>query len=313
MENPDAMKQLPTVVALESLPVLASEKRGASIQINDRYLQNRISVLNALDEERFNDRIEMLHESRRILDVDEISVEAVEVPELREAADDLRETYSEIPEVDFLQKTYPGDCIVVPEFLRVDNRIDFGVRLFFFRENDAPEPTEISHKNVRSVVNDEKNTFDRYIGSLHGYPECCVTPFIERSTDQRSPETRSVAPLEPHIRTNLIESSSDVSINEIAPTFFETEHAYSFFARKFYPEPHCQTAQSRGKAIFEELMGSLNESLVRDYFRLNGLLDYTISQKNSEDETPAVGSLGVEHIYFYLPLIATLGSSRYST
>lgn len=245
--------------------------------------------------------------------MDDISIAAVEVPELRDAADELRETYSEIPEVEFLQENYPGDCIVAPEFLRVDNRIDFGMRLFFFRENDAPAPTEIMQKNVRSVVNDEKNTFDRYIGSLHGYPECCVTPFVERSTDQRSPETRSVAPLESHIRANLIESSADVSIKQIAPTFFENEHAYSFFARKFYPEPHCQTAQSRGKAIFDGLIDDLNKSLVQDYFRLNGILDYTISHKNSDDETPAVGSLGSEHIYFYLPLIATLSSSRYST
>ncbi|WP_433629352.1 hypothetical protein [Halomicrococcus sp. NG-SE-24] len=304
-------ENLPAVVALEALPVLTGTRRSASIQLSEKYLENRIAVLSALDIDPTSERIDALRRSRRLLDT-EVSIESFDADAFLEAMNELRETYRRIPEVTFLQENYPGTCIVVPELVRNRNKIEFGARIYFHPEDHAPKPREIVRRNVTAIVNDDEHAFDRYKGRIHGYPECCIASFAERNSE--SPERRSVASLETQVRADSIGTDANVSIEDILPDFFATPAAYSFFSRQFYPEPQCHAAQSRGEEIYEELSNELSEVVARDHFRLNYALCYTVTASlgRGNGELPAVGALGTEHIYHYLPLKNALSIPRYN-
>lgn len=194
---------LPTFVALETLPVLTGQKRAASIKLTDTYIENRIAVLNRLDAGAFANQTEALRKSGGALDI-EMKIDSFEASALQAAADELHESFCEMPEVSYLQANYLGDCIVVPEILQVEGDLKIGIRVYFFREDEAPPPAEIMRRNVAAIIDDAPRTFERYEGKLHGYPKCCITHFLDRSQNAPSPEMRSVAPLESVLREDQL-------------------------------------------------------------------------------------------------------------
>ncbi|WP_458187720.1 hypothetical protein [Haladaptatus sp. NG-WS-4] len=304
---------LPTHAALEAMPVLTGEKRGASVQLSDVYFENQLSVLRRLDETAFAERIGALQRSYETLDSIQMRIDAFEQSALQDAAMELYETARETPEAIQFRENFPGTSFTVPELLRTENSsIDFGWRTYFFRADEAPEPQEVVRRNVAEVINDSEREFERYQGGLHGYPDCCIERFLDRPSTGPPPEQRSVDALESVVRSSRI-GQSGVSITDILPDFFEHRHAYAFFSRAFFPEPDCGTAQSRGKRIYESLVTEVPEPLVRDYFRLNYALCYTLAHSLTPrgGELPRVGTLGTEHVYSYLPLANALTVPRY--
>lgn len=315
MNTPSQMGALPAFVVLETLPVLAGEKRGASLQLTTTYLDNRIAVLNSLDENVTNDQTDALGESRELLEDMSITVDSVEVASLQTAAESLQETLQVLPEVEYLRTAYPGECVVVPELLQTGSKIQFGHRVYFFRDGEAPPPAELIRHNVEAVVDKTQRAFEEYRGTLHGYPECCIQHFTDRKPRSPSPEQRSVAPVDAIIHEHLLGSGANVPLARIVNDLFETKHAFAFCSRKFFPGPRCGMAQSFGRTLYETLTTEfeLHGELVRDYYRLNLALDYLLAMTghNGPGKLPEVGDLGIEHIYFYLPLKGTLTVSKY--
>lgn len=307
-----ALSSLPSFVALETAPVLMGRKDGASIQMSDLYFENQLSVLRSLDGASFADRIDSLSDSSETVRNASIHLDSLSVGTLEHAANNVHETYRSMPETKLLRSSFPGDCLTLPEFVRTGgNGIDFGLRAYFFREGDAPDPEDVIHRNVVGVVEETEREFERYQGGLHGYPDCCIDAFMDRSPGASAPEVRSVEALS-CVREDRI-GASGVSIADILLDFFENPHAYSFFSRKFFPESDCETAQERGRDIFEGLTAAFPERMARDTFRLNYALCYTLAHSLTPEggKLPRVGSLGTEHVYAYLPLKNALSVPRY--
>lgn len=314
MSSPRYTGMLPTFVALETLSVLQGRKNGASIQLDDPYFEGTIETLSALERGGvFEDRIQGLHDSLDSFDTIRVEIDSFEMATLKEASAELREVFQEMPEVRYLHAQYEGRTVVVPEWLRMDDRLSYGMRLYFFQEDEGPPATDIIHRNVDAIVNDSYSEFEKYRGELHGYPECCINTYLQRAPDSQPPEQNAVAPLASLIRDDLVGAGTTTSIHEILPEFFKTEAAHSFFAREFFPEPDCTIAQDVGKDIYNGLTDELNETLVRDYFRLNYAFCYAVTNTllTGRGTRPPVGALGREHVYFYMPLQETLKISRY--
>lgn len=315
MVSASRVAALPTLTALEAVPVLEGARRGASVQVSSRYLDNRIAVLTAVDEEAFAERVEGLRRSRRIFEDATASVDSVTVDALIEAGEELRETYLEMPEAERLRSAFPGESVVVPELLGTAEGIRFGMRAYFFPDGDGPDPMDVVRRNVEAVVNDERSAFERHKGRLHGYPECCVDHFVERATGDDSPEVRSVRPLASTVRGGRIGSDRTSSIEEVVPDLLDESYAHAFFSRTFFPHPGCEEARERGERIYETLADEFEETLAHDYVRLNYALAYVVARNtmsHGRRELPPVGALGREQSYLFLPLGVTLTASRYS-
>ncbi len=306
--------RLPTFAALDGYAVLAGQRRGASIQLDETYFGGQLQALQHPDtESTAGYRPQMLEDARKTCNDIRVKIDSISEQNLWDQSKRLRRKLQCMPEVSYLDQGFPGRCFVVPEWLRTENRLHYGSRIYLFREDDPPEPTDILQENIDSVVNDTIETFERYQGQLHGYPDCCIDFYQDRSEDQPSPEWRSVDPSAELIREEAFEedfsSIVDVFSRELAP-----EDIYPFFAREFFPEPGCETATAKGKALYEELSTALPDELVHDYFRLNFAYNNLVARTmiHGGDQRPAAGRLGREHLLFYLPLQDVLSSSKYA-
>lgn len=316
-----ALDCLPTIVALETTSVLSGHRRGASFPLDLAYLQSieqaEQAYANATgDSERRTDRIETVQQSRLRLQTTQVSVDALERGPLRESADQLREMAAELPEVRYLRDAFPGETVVVPEWLRYGRSVDWGCRVYFFRDGDAPTPETIVDRNVDAVVEGTRSDFERYQGRLHGYPDCCIEAFQERASSDERPEARSVAPLADRIDRQALHGGR-ASIDAVLHDFFESEHAYAYFAREFFPEPDCAVARDLGSSVFDAMTTQLDPTLVRDFFRLNYAFCYAVATTLSNASVaagatrPGAGDLASEHQLCFLPLSTTREMPRY--
>lgn len=308
---------LPGFAAIDALTVLKGERPGVSFQLTEGYLIGQRKTLEAVDlPGSADERIEICRKSRRIWEDVHVDIGSCTEQNLWEASTRLRELLRGLPEVRYLKEQYPETCFVVPEWLRTPSEIQYGARVYFFAD-EAPTPDEVLERNIRAVLDESQETFERYQGSLHGYPECCVDYYVEtaRGPDGDSPESRSIAPLADVVNEDRIERGSlrSSSFDELLPGFFDDPHSYAFFAHAFYPEPGCETARRTGVSIYETLTESLPESLVRDYFRFNFGWSYLLSRsvRRRSDTVPEPGAFGREHALLYLPLQVLLGTSPY--
>lgn len=318
-----AVERLPTFVALEAQSVLNGQRRGASIPLDATYFDGIRLASQSLTDVQVDvdprNRIQHVQQSELLLQTASIGLDSFEREELLGASEQLRETAERLPEVEFLREAYPGDCVVVPEWVRTGRAADWGLRIYFFREGDAPTPDEIVTENVDAVVEGTRPAFERYQGDLHGYPECCVAAFHDRAQDRPSPEWRSVEPLASEVREDALAGDS-VSIDGVLPDVFESEGVPSlvpFFAREFFPEQDCETARETGAAVYDALCEEFDETLVRDHFALNYALCYWVAktlreQAANRGRRPAAGELGIEHFSFYAPLGHVRTFPRYS-
>ncbi|MFB6282696.1 MAG: hypothetical protein ABEK59_02020 [Halobacteria archaeon] len=254
------VEDLPAYVALEALPVLRGVKSGASVQLDSTYFSVRLSALDKINREgRVDDRIEALRESYNLINSAEASVGSFDESELWNAALNIMDTYRESPEVKWLTQLYPGSSFVVPEFVRGDGYLDYGARVYFLKD-DETEESDVLEANIQAVVENDRESFERYQGRLHGYPDCCIEYFHDRTRE--SPEKKSVNQLESYVN----ETENGVDIRD---GILDEDMAYGFFSKEFFPEPDCDTAQELGKKVYESLSSEIPRELVNDYFRMN--------------------------------------------
>ena len=315
--EPESVAGLPTFAALDAYAVLAGERRGASVQVDDTYFRGQTTVMDAVDATpQLAQRQDIVTQSQNVYE--EIHVDFDELTEdtLWTASEKLADILQQLPEFQYLDEQFPETCFIVPEWLRTDQGVSYGARIYFFRAESAPEPVEVVRRNIESVLADEDGEFESYLGRLHGYPECCIEYFATYDrTEKRAPELEAIDPVADHVDAPLQEDILDTSTETVVSDLFDTEAAYSFFAREFFPEPGCAQAQSQGEAIYDRLREAFAETLVEDYFRLNVGWSYLMAQSVAAPEgsgRPAPGSLGREHLLFYLPLSVAHAFPRYS-
>lgn len=316
MSNYENISALPTFAALDSHTVLDGLRCGSSFQLNNTYFTGQLRILQTIDSVTgVESRVKTLKQSYDLYNDITIDIEALNRENLLEASQRFRDILQQLPEILALQNAFPGTCMVVPEWLRTEQEVKYGARVYFFRTNDAPNPDEIILKNVESIISEDLEQFDTYRGRLHGYPECCIR-FLHDRVSESPPETRSMEPFSEHINDTLLmdHDNTSVSITQIVSDFSSIDEFYSFFARAFYPEPGCETAISKGREIYEEIADSYAESLAKDHFRLNFGITYMRGRGVVEGAKshPTPGILGREHLYFYLPLQTLQTLSRYS-
>lgn len=309
MSSAAAVGRLPTWLALDALGVLEGCRRGTSLQLDDTYFDGQLAALRSVVGNPSAGRQRQLRRSKAAYAALQVEVDSLTEPALRDASARFRQGLQGIPEVDFLKREFPGTCFVVPEWLRLGERLEYGARIYFFRDGDAPAPDEIIDSNVEAVVEETPEAHARLVGRLHGYPDCCVDHYQDRTPGEPSPEARSVDPLAGRVADDLLDGTADpsVSIDDLLVDFFDDSHAYVFFAREFFPEPGCRTARERGTEIYEALADRVPEGLVRDHFRLNYGWNYLVAWTLGERGTrrPSPGCLGREHLLSYLQLAVT--------
>jgi len=308
------VEKLPAFAGLDGHAVLAGHRRGSSIQLDETYFEGQLRALQHPEtESKFTYRRQMLEDSRETCSTIRVQIDSFSEQNLWEESNRLRRKLQRMPEVNYLAHQFPGRCFVVPEWLRTENRLHYGSRVYLFRDEDAPEPTDILAENIDAVVNDTADTFERYQGKLHGYPDCCIDFYENRAPDRPCPEWRSVEPFADWIDENAI--GNDVSsIDAVFSRSLDTEDIRAFFAREFFPEPGCETATETGTAIYEGLSTVLQDQLVHDYFRLHFAYNYFVARTMIEggDRRPQAGQLGREHLLFYAPLESLVSSSPYA-
>lgn len=315
MSRTRGVEALPAVAALDAHSVLAGTRRGASIQLQETYFTGQIRVLSALESVcDVESRLDQLERSRELYVETTLEFDAPTRENLLEASRRFRTALQQLPEVNALVNTFPGTCVVVPEWLRVPGEIKYGARIYFFRDDVAPDPQEIVRRNVDAVVDRDRASFDEYRGHLHGYPECCIE--FHGDGQAAPPEVRSMAPFSEYVDEEAIGRGpdTDTSITQLVPGIADEDALYAFFAKAFYPEPECRAAVEKGKEIYRELADTFGERLVRDHFLLNFATSYLRGPGVPEGagRHPQPGCLGREHLYFYLPLRDLLTVSRYS-
>lgn len=315
MADSDAITLLPAFTALDAALVTRGEKRGASLQLNETYFTGQLQVLRTIDESKgIEARIRALRQSAAVYEDVDVEFESLTRDTLLTASRRLRDLFGQLPEVTALRTAFPGTCFVVPEWLQAEGTIRYGARVYFFHDA-APDPERIVRSNIDAVLERERESFDRYRGRLHGYPDCCIEFFHDR-TSGSPPEMRSVEPYDACIDDRRLdaESSGSRSIDRVVSGFLETDGHSAFFARAFYPEPNCDAARTRGASIRSALLETYPERLVDDFFRLNFGICYCRAKGVIEGAKshPKSGCLGREHRCWYLPLRVLLSLSRYS-
>jgi len=320
MEPRAALADLPTFIALEATSVLTGHRRGASFPLDLPYLQSVAQAARAYattsgDSERSQRRIERVHQSRLGLQTTQVSVDALELDPLLAASARIRDVAVQFPEVQFLQESYPGDAVVVPEWLRYGRSVEWGLRVYLFRGGEAPSPETVVDRNLEAVVDASRSEFEQYQGRLHGYPDCCIDAFLDRASDDQRPEARSVAPLADRIDERALHGQS--SIETVLPDFFESDHAAAYFAREFFPEPDCESARELGETVIDAMTSHLDTTLVRDFVRLNYAYCYAVATRLASESVtagatrPGASDLAAEHQLWYLPLATTAAMPRY--
>ena len=315
-----AVGALPTFAALDSYLVLTQQRNGSSIQLDGSYFRGQTRAIDAVETPTaLAKRRTVVSQSRQFYSRIQIDFESLTQENLETASASFRQLLQQLPEVRYLKQQFPETCFVIPEWIRSDGAVDYGARIYFFREESAPTPDEILHRNIEAVVSNTRADFERYQGQLHGYPDCCVDWFSTYNRQQETaPEVAAVEPIADCIDEDALEDgpSASVSVDEITEGLFETPAVYGFFTREFFPEPNCGRAQRDGLSLYEALCEEFPDAIIEDFFRINAGWSYLMAQATvssaGESQRPAPGSLGREHLLFYLPLSSTVSVSKYS-
>jgi hypothetical protein len=321
MGHQGAITTLPTFTALDSSTVLSGHRRGTSIQLDETYFSGQRRATDAFDDTpeastttSRKQRVRDLRKSRDIYSSIEVNVDSFTEEGLWNASTQFHQELQNIPEINHLKRQFPGQCFVVPEWLRTEDRLHYGARVYFFQDDDSTTPKDVMRENIDAILSDSFQEFERYQGQLHGYPNCCIDFYHERSSNAPSPEWRSIEPFADRINDVALGNGISVSIDDVLPKFSGWYDRYAFFAREFFPEPGCETALMQGEAIFDSLTSEYPTPLVEDYFRLNFGYNFLVARAVHTGGThrPPPGELGEEHLMFYLPLRELLTIPRYS-
>lgn len=321
MHRQHDISSLPTFTALDSYTVLAGKRRGTSVQLDETYFSGQIRAIEAFDGDTGDpsnssrgQRLRNLRKSRRAYRSIEVDVDGFTEESLWTASTQFRRELQRIPEISHLKRQFPGECFVVPEWLYTGDRLHYGARVYFFRGEDSATPDDVMRKNIDAILRDSFHEFERYQGRLHGYPNCCIAFYHERSSSTLSPEWRSIKPFADQINDKALGNGSSSSIDDVLPQFSDWDGRFAFFAREFFPEPGCETALTQGQAIYDGLSSEYSTPLVEEYFRLTFGYNYLVARAvhTAGSHRPTPGDLGREHLMFYLPLRKLFKTSRYS-
>lgn len=310
----DGVAALPTFAALDARAVIEKERRGASIQVDESYFGGQELAIDTVETaSTLTGRRNAASRSRQFCDQIQIDFDSLTHENLKSASTQFRELLQQLPEVHYLKRRFPGTCFIIPEWVRTHGKVNYGARIYFFREGDAPTPTDILSRNIDAVITGNRAEFEQYQGALHGYPECCIDYFSKYERhEETGPELEAVEPIADYIDDRVVSDHNmrSTSIGTIADEIFETPQVYSFFAREFFPEPNCDQARHRGVSIYETLCDAYPESIVKDHFRINAGWSYLMAEATAPEmmstQRPSPGSLGREHLLFYLPLLVTI-------
>lgn len=320
MGSQSVVETVPAFLALDSAAVLAGQRRGTSVQLDDSYFLGQQQAIAAAAEDEselpnanLEARMETIQSSLTDLRTVDIEIDSLTETALRRASSEYRKRLQELPEVDFLKHHYPGQCFVVPEWLQTGKYLNYGARVYFIDEEDPVNPDDVIEANIESVLNEARDEFELYQGQLHGYPECCIEAFQDRSPEEPPPEWRSILPFADSIDEAALGGGPSVSIDDIVEPFEKDDERYAFFTREFFPEPGCGTAATLGQDIYDALCNATTQQLSDDYFRLTFGYDYLValSVLNGDSERPRPGTLGREHLLYYLPLRDLQSYPRY--
>lgn len=317
----DGVAALPTFAALDARAVLEGDRRGASIQVDESYLRGQETAIDAVPTtSSLTTRQQIASRSRQLLAQVQVDLDSFTRETLQSESASFREALQQLPEVQYLEQRFPGSCFIVPEWQRKGGGVTYGARIYFFREDDAPAPADVVDRNIDAVVTDNQAAFAQYQGALHGYPECCIEYYAEHERQaDTGPEVEAMEAIAPYVDDELGSGNTDrsASIDDLLGGLFETPQAYAFFAREFFPTPGCEQARRRGISIYETLCAAYPEELVKDYFRINAGWSYLMAKATTpggrSSNRPSPGSLGWEHLLFYLPLSVTVTNPRYRT
>lgn len=315
MTSSDDLETLPAMLAMEGQSVLAGERRGTSVQLDENYFTGRVRAHSQFadgEESEGDPRAEAVRDSWETYDAIEVEVESVSVDALTDASERFRAQLQEVPEVTALVEDFPGRAYVVPEWMKTGRRLQYGARVYFFRDEDAPSPETVVAENVEAIVEDDFRSFERYQGRLHGYPECCIDFYGDRSPTKPSPEWRALEPFGDRIDLTAVGAGVDGSIDEVVTGYDDA--CYAVFAREFFPDPGCETARERGRALYEFMADARPERLADDYFSVVLAANYLVALNvhTGEYRRPSPGALGREHLLQYLPLSDVLAVPRYA-
>ncbi len=308
---------LPTFAALDSYAVLEKERRGASIQVDESYFRSQLKAIDAIDSVELTKRREIITQSYDLYDNIQIDIDSFNKENIQIASSRFRQILQQMPEAQYLKHSFPKTCFVVPEWLRAQGRVKYGARVYFFREDSAPDPDEIIQRNIEAIVDDKQGDFAQYQGRLHGYPDCCIDYFSSYNRQRdAAPEVEAVEPLSDAINDNVLQdaSNSSASIEEFFEGIFQLPDIYAFFAREFYPEPDCTQARKHGISIYDVLCDGCPETLIKDFFRINAGWSYQMAHSISspiEASKPSPGSFGREHLLFHLPFLSVRSLPEY--
>ena len=304
---------LPTFAALDVRAVLENERRGASIQMDEEYFRGQQLAIDAVEmASSLTERETIVSKSLAGYNQIQIGLDSLSQENLNSASVQYRNLLQQLPEVQYLKRRFPGRCFVVPEWLRTPNAVRYGARMYFFRDRDSPEPTDILARNIDAVLSGDNGEFERYQGELLGYPECCREYFSDYDRyEQPGPELAAVEPIVDAIdESEISREGPQTSIDDIVDDVDDCPPLYAFFTREFYPDPDCDHARNRGTSIYETLRDSYPDPVIEDHFRLNAGWSYLMAQTTAPDtesqSRPPPGVLGREHHLFYLPLATTV-------
>jgi hypothetical protein len=311
---------LPAFTALDSSAVLAGNRRGTSVQLDGTYFSGQLRAIEAFGNTagRIHPSLEGrqadLRESQAEFGAIDVNLRSFTENGLWNASTAYRRQLQQIPEIDHIERQFPGECFVVPEWLQIENHLHYGARVYFFRDDESPTPEEVMGENIDAILNKSFQDFERYQGQLHGYPDCCIKSYHERAPHAPSPEWRSIEPFGDRIIDQTLGNGTSVSIDDVVPPFSDWDGRYAFFAREFFPEPGCEMAQTRGEAISQALAAKYPTQLVEDQFRINFGYNYLVARRVQAggSRRPVPGALGAEHLLFYLPVGELLTTARYS-
>lgn len=321
MDLLDAVGSLPAFTALSAQAVLEGSRSGTSLQIDRTYFDGQVRALQSFEENTksqsdvsYNNRVGILQDSWQKYTAIDVDIDSITEQDLWEATTQFWRQLQQLPEIDFLDQNYPGQCFVLPEWLKTEEHLHYGARVYFFRSEGSPSPEDILQKNIDAILDDSFEAFERYQGRLHGYPDCCIDCYHERSPESPSPEWRSINPYADRVNTQALGAGESGSIDAALPQFTEWDGRYAFFAREFFPEPGCGTARSRGRTIYDALVAGGSSRVVEDYFRLIFGYNYLVATAvhTGGSHRPMPGDLGREHLMFYLPLHELVTMPRYT-
>lgn len=311
---------LPAFLALDSAAVLAGHRRGTSVQLDDSYFLGQQQAITAVAEDEsdlpsanLEARLETVQHSLSEYNNVEVGIDSLTEAELQRASAEFHERLQELPEIDFLKHQFPGQCFVVPEWLQTGQYLNYGARVYFIDEDDPADPDAVIDANIESVLNEARDEFELYQGRLHGYPECCIEAFQDRTPNEPPPEWRSVAPFADSIDEEALGGGPSISIDDVVEPFADEDGRYAFFTREFFPEPGCETAATLGQNIYDALRKASTPQFSDDYFRLTFGYDYLValSVLDGDSQRPRPGTLGWEHLLYYLPLRDLRSYPRY--